>query len=170
MKTRVSIAVATMILVGLTGSPLSAQTAVPINYAFDLPLAKVTSNPCTGGFTLVQGTAHLAIAASKSTSGFQLSVTLSGSGNGIDVSADGTPIVVGAQPQYLYASRFGATTTFPEGVPQYFERTLIANDYLMRDSLTVTNDSYMLNSTFRLVFSNGLPSLPVLESVDVVCK
>ena len=153
--------------------PVPVQTVpvpVTINYTFDLPLAKVTPNPCTNGFTLVSGTAHLALAATTSSTGFQLAVQLGSTGNGIDVSPNGTPLVLGALPQYLYDSELNATTTFPEGVPEYYERTLTANDFLIRDSLFETNDSYVMNTTFRMVFSNGLPSVPVLESVEVACE
>jgi len=164
--------VATMVFASLIASPAFAQTLPPttVNYSFDVPLAKVIPNPCNGGFTLVNGTAHVAIAATTSSTGFELAVGLSGSGTGIDVSATGVPIIT-SLPQYIYDSSFGATTTFPDGVPDYFERTLVANDYLIRNSTQFsTNDSYSMNTTFRLVFTNGSPAaVPVLESVSVAC-
>ena len=166
--------------VSLGGSSTYAQTVpvpvptvpvpVTINYTFDIPLAKLTPNPCTNGFTLVSGTAHLVLAATTSSTGFQLAVQLGSTGNGIDVSSNGTPLVMGALPQYLYDSELSTTTAFPEGVPEYYERTLTANDFLIRDSLFETNDSYVMNTTFRMIFSNGLPSVPVLESVEVACE
>src|SRR5205814_7776623 len=60
-------------------SDLFAQTLPPttVNYSFDVPLAKVIPNPCNGGFTLVNGTAHVAIAATTSSTGFELAVGLS---------------------------------------------------------------------------------------------
>ena len=153
----------------LAASPAFAQVPLTVNYTFDIPVAKVTPNPCTGGFTLASGTAHLAIAATTSTSGFQLGVKLASTGSGIDTSSTGTPLVSGLA-QYMYDTGVAATTTFPDGVPEYFERTLTANDFLERNSPIETNDSYTMNTTVRLIFSNGLMSVPVLDSISVQCQ
>ena len=174
MTTRSRLVIAFSVALGasasIAASSAFAQTIpVTINYTFDIPVAKVTPNPCTGGFTLVSGTAHLAIAATTSTSGFRLGVKLASTGSGIDASSTGTPLVSGLA-QYLYDTEVGATTTFPYGVPEYFERTLTANDFLERDSPIETNDSYTMNTTLRLIFSNGLPSVPVLDSISVQCQ
>ena len=174
MTTRNRLVIAFSVALGASASIAASSafaqtTPVTINYTFDIPVAKVTPNPCTGGFTLVSGTAHLAMAAMTSTSGFQLGVKLASNGSGIDVSSTGTPLVSGLA-QYLYDTGVGATTTFPDGVPNYFERTLTANDFLERDSPIETNDSYTMNTTLRLIFSNGLPSVPVLDSLSVQCQ
>jgi len=156
-------------------SSASAQTTLPaaapvtVNYTFDIPVVTVTPNPCTGGFTLISGRAHLAIAAMTSTTGFQVGVQLASTGTGIDVTSTGTPVVSGL-PQYLYGTQVGATTTFPDGVPEYYERTLTASDLFERDSPIDTNDSYTMNTTLRLIFMNGLPSVPTLDSLSVSCQ
>ena len=171
MRSRLFVAFSAALVaaVVLAASPAFAQVPLTVNYTFDIPVAKITPNPCTGGFTLVSGTAHLAIGATTSTTGFQLRVKLGSVGNGIDVSSSGTPVVTGLA-QYLYGSDVGATTTFPDGVPEYFERTVTVNDFLIRDSPIETNDSYTMNTTLRLIFSNGLPSVPVIDSVSVECQ
>src|SRR5207237_6947029 len=83
--------VATLVFASLIASPAFAQTLPPttVNYSFDVPLAKVVPNPCNGGFTLVNGTAHVAIAATTSSTGFALAVGLSGSVNVIPVWVTG---------------------------------------------------------------------------------
>jgi len=146
---------------------LPAAPPVTVNYAFDIPLARVTPNPCTGGFTLISGTLHLALATTAGTA-YQISAQLASDGNGIDALADGTP--AGGTSQYLYGSDAGVSTTFPDGVPEYFETTLPINDFLIRDSLVETNDAYTMSTTLRLIFSNGLPSVPTLDSVSVACQ
>ena len=146
-----------------------AQVTTLVNYSFNVPIAKVVANPCTSGFTLVNGTAALTVSALQQTT-FQYNVALTSSGTGKDVTADGLPLIVGAKPDYAYSSDASAQSTFPSGPPTYFEHTMVAVDYLVRDSLTPTGDSYLMRTSFRLIYNNGVPSAPVLEKISVVCE
>jgi hypothetical protein len=146
-----------------------AQVTGVNNYTFSVPLAKVVPNPCSGGFTLVNGTISIAISAVQQTT-FQLSATMSSSGSGKDVTAAGLPLILGALPDYSYSSSAGAVSTFSDGVPSYFEHTLRVTDFLVRNSPTLTGDSYVVRSIFRFKFNNGIPAVPVLETVAVACE
>lgn len=175
MTARNRLAIAFGIVLGASASIAApsafAQLPLPpatVNYSFDIPLARVTPNPCTGGFTLISGTLHLAVATTAGTA-YQIVAQLASSGNGMDVSPDGTP-VVGAPPPYLYGSDANVSTTFPDGVPEYVEQTMPINDFLVRDSLADTNDSYTMTTSLRLIFDNGLPTVPTLDSVSVACQ
>src|SRR5437870_7124723 len=96
-----------------------AQVTTQIDYTFNLPLAKVLPNPCTGGFTLVTGSLTASISAIQNTA-FQLKTILTSSGSGKDVTATGLPLLVGALPDYAYSSDASLIATFDEGVPTYF--------------------------------------------------
>lgn len=146
-----------------------AQVTTVVNYSFDVPIAKVVANPCTGGFTLVNGTAALTVSALQQTT-FQFNVALTSSGTGKDVTAGGLPLLVGAKPDYAYSSDASAQSTFPSGPPTYYEHTMVAVDYLVRDSVTPTGDSYLMRTFLRLIYNNGVPSVPVLENISVVCE
>jgi hypothetical protein len=146
-----------------------AQVTTLVNYSFNVPIAKVVANPCTGGFTLVNGTAALTVSALQQTT-FQFNVALTSSGTGKDVTVDGLPLIVGAKPDYAYSSDASVQSTFPSGPPTYFEHTMTVTDYLERDSATPTGDSYLMRTSFRLTYNSGVPGPPVLEQIGVVCE
>jgi|SRR6185295_14527768 len=160
-----------VVLAVTTAAPTDAHAQVTtlINYSFNVPVAKVVPNPCTGGFTLVNGTTTLAISALQQTA-FQLKTTLTSTGRGSDVTSTGLPLIFGAGPDYEYSSDGNLTATFPDGIPSYFEATLPVSDFLVRDSATLTGDSYMMRTVLRLTFTNGIPSAPALESISVACE
>jgi len=163
--------IASAVLAVTTAAPTDAQAQVTtmINYSFNLPIAKVVPNPCTGGFTLVKGRTTLAITALQQTA-FQLKTSLTSSGSGQDVTAGGLPLIFGARPDYQYSSDGSLVATFPDGIPTYFEHTLPVADFLVRDAFTLTGDSYMMRTVLRLKFNNGIPSAPVLQSISVACE
>jgi hypothetical protein len=158
-------------LAAITAAPTDAlaQVTTSVNYSFNVPIAKVVPNPCTLGFTLVNGTMTLAISAVQQTV-FQLTTSLTSSGSGKDVTAAGLPLIFGAKPDYDYASDVSLISTFPDGIPDYFEATLPVADFLVRDSPTLTGDSYMMKTVLRLKFNNGIPIAPALESISVACE
>src|SRR5206468_355757 len=100
-----------------------AQVTTVTNYSFNVPIAKVIANPCTTGFTLVDGTLSLTVSAIQQTS-FEFDVALTSSGTGKDVTADGLPLIVGAKPDYAFSSNATVQSTFPSGPPTYFEHTM----------------------------------------------
>ena len=55
-------------------------------------------------------------------------------------------------------------------IPDRFQDATELNDFLIRDSLVETNDAYTMSTTLRLIVSNGLPSVPTLDSVSVACQ
>jgi hypothetical protein len=158
-------------LAAITAAPTDAlaQVTTLVDYSFNVPIAKVVPNPCTGGFTLVNGTMTLAISAVQQTV-FQLKTSLTSSGSGSDVTAAGLPLIFGAKPDYAYASDVSLLSTFPDGIPTYFEATLPVADFLVRDSSTLTGDSYIMRTVLRLKFNNGIPTVPALESISVACE
>ena len=170
-NTRILIHAAAACFVVTAAAPTDAQAQVTtaVNYSFNVPLVKVVPNPCTGGFTLVNGTLTLAISAVQDTA-FQLTTTLTSSGTGKDVTVDGLPLIVGAGPDYQYSSDGSLTATFFDGIPTYFEGTLPMADFLVRNSPTLTGDSYMLRTVLRLKANNGIPTAPTLDSISVACE
>lgn len=153
------------IVIGTAGA---AEAQLTANYSFQLPIAKVVPNPCTGGFTLLNGTASLAVTTIRQlTAPFQIKVGLQSAGRGTDALATGITLL--GKPDYVYASSVSLTGTFPEGVPMTFEHTLTAVDFLVRDTPELSGDSYEMRTVVRLKFSNGLPAVPTLVSIGVVC-
>jgi hypothetical protein len=147
-----------------------AQVTTQINYSFTVPIVKVLPNPCTlGAFTLVNGALTVSISAVQQIE-FQLKTTLASSGTGKDVTSAGLPLIFGAGPDYQYSSDGTLTATFPEGIPAYFEGTMPMADFLVRDSDTLTGDSYMLRTVLRLRFNNGIPSAPTIDTISVACE
>jgi len=147
-----------------------AQVTTVVYYSFNIPIAKVVPNPCTtNGFTLVSGTMSVAITALQQTA-FQLSASVTSTGSGKDVTVDGLPLIVGAGPDYAYSSDAGALSTFPGGVPTYFEHTLRVTDWFVRSSPVLTGDSYVVRTYFRFKYNNGVPSAPVIETISVACE
>jgi hypothetical protein len=160
--------VAAACLATIVGTTTAAQAQVSVNYSFKVPIAKVVPNPCTGGFTLLDGTASLAVTTvHQSTAPFQVKVALASSGRGQDALSSGIQLL--GNPDYVYTSTASLTGTFPEGVPTYFEHTLTAVDFLVRDTPELTGDSYVMRTVVRLKLSNGLPAVPTLVSIAVVC-
>src|SRR5687767_8517635 len=101
-----------VVVLGTIGTAGLAQAQVGgVDYSFNVPVAKVVSNPCTGGFTLVTGNAAVAINALQTTE-FKLTATLTSSGSGADVTAAGLPLI-GGGPNYLYSSDVSILATFP---------------------------------------------------------
>ena len=155
-----------------TAAPTDAQAQVTtqINYSFKVPLVKVLPNPCTlGAFTLVNGELTVSISAVQQTE-FQLKTIVMSWGTGKDVTSTGLALLFGAGPDYQYSSDARLTATFPDGIPTYFEATMRAADFLVRDSETLTGDSYMLRTVLRMRFNNGIPSTPTIDSISVACE
>jgi hypothetical protein len=168
-NTRIVICITAVFLAVTAATPAQAQVTTIVNYSFTVPIAKVVPNPCTNGFTLVTGALTLAISAVQQTA-FQLTTALTSSGTGKDVTAAGLPLIFGAGPDYQYSSDGSLIATFPDGIPTYFEGTMPMADFLVRDSPTLTGDSYVLRTVLRLKFNNGIPSAPLLESINVACE
>jgi hypothetical protein len=127
-------------------------------------------NPCTGGFELLNGSTAVAIVTSESSTGFTLSAALSSSGSGSDALPDGSVILNGTQkPNYLYGSDVSADAGFP-AKPANFAATVALTDFLVRDSTTDTGDSFLLDTVLQLNFTNGVPSVPTIQALNVRCE
>ena len=157
-------------VIAATAHDASAQIGpIVTNYSFNVPIVKTVPNPCTGGFVLVNGTMTVAIKTTAATD-FTLRLDLASSGLGQDARADGTLVTDGTQkPTYVYSGDAFTETNFPGGTPGYFKQTLNMVDFLKRNSLTPTGDSFQMSANFSVVFSNGIPAAPVLQGISVVC-
>jgi hypothetical protein len=153
----------------LAAATADAQVTTVTSYTFNVPLARVVANPCTTGFALLTGQAAVTVTAVQQTA-FQFQVSLTSTGTGADVTAAGLPLLFGAKPDYEYSSDASALATFDSGVPAYFSHTLTVADYLERNSATPTGDGFALKTVLRLTFTNGVPSVPVLEKIAVACE
>jgi hypothetical protein len=61
--------------------------------------------------------------------------------------------------------------TFPSSAPPAsFEYTMPVTDFLVRDSASLTGDSYVAKTVFRFKYVNGIPSAPILEKISVICE
>ena len=149
------------------GMPQSAAAQVNLNYTLSLPVAKAVPNPCTGGFELLSATTTITINTVESLTAFNLSVAMTSSGTGSDAKADGTLILIG-MPDYSYGSDTSLNANFPTK-PASFAATIPITDYLVRTGVD-TGDSFILNTVLRLSFTNGVPTTPVLQQLDVSCQ
>ena len=151
----------------LPGLPL--PVLVPTTYVFRVPIKKVVPNPCTTGFELITGTLDFTIATTNSvTTGFGAVVDIASAGIGQDALATGVLILNGTQkPHYTYAYSTGFDAKFP-AIPLDFAATTAVTDYLVRGP-AYPNESFMLNTLFELVFTNGVPSVPVIRELTVAC-
>jgi hypothetical protein len=147
-----------------------AQLTLPpttLNYSFSVPIAKVIPNPCSTGFVFVNGKLSFGIATTDAGSnGFGISATYHSSGQGQDALPDGTLLLNGSS-NYLYSADFDSDATFPSK-PASFVEDLTITDYLER-SLD-PDDTFLMNTVFEIAFTNGVPSAPVIQQIDVVCK
>ena len=149
-----------------------AQLLAPITlkYAFSVPIAKVIPNSCTGGFVLVKGTLNLSITTVQGGQvPFTVAVAYTSSGTGQDVLADGTLVVDGSQKaDYAYSSQVVTDAGFPS-TPQDFMQDPAVRDYLVR-STGDESDELLVDTAVDLTFTNGVPSVPVLQGLSVACS
>jgi hypothetical protein len=149
-----------------------AQLVAPItlNYAFSVPIAKVIPNSCTGGFVLVKGTMKLSITTVQGGQvPFTVSVAYTSSGTGQDALADGTLVFDGSQKaNYAYSSQMMTDAGFPS-TPQDFMQDPAVRDYLVR-STGDGSDELLVDTAIDLTFTNGVPSVPVLQGLSVACS
>jgi hypothetical protein len=141
-------------------------------YSFSIPVAKAVPNPCTGGFVLASGTANVSITTTQTSTGaFTIGFNFSSSGKGEDALADGSLITNGTQqPKYNYNSVVKAEAGFP-AMPSYFMLTVPIKDYLQRELVTDPKaDALTLKTGLELTFNNGVPSVPIVRSLNVSCK
>jgi hypothetical protein len=164
------------LLFGASGA--SAQITVPAlpappvetSFQFSVPFALTVSHPCQPGLVLINGSSTLDLTLVKSTD-FKLTVRVTGTGTGQEAGSNGLPLANGSLP-YTYESVLLATTTFPNGTPAYFGHALSAVGELTRP---VADDPEMLEVfTVTVVldveYNNGIPTTPVLQTIDVSCK
>ena len=149
---------------------VQAQLTVPattLNYSFSVPVAKVIPNPCSPGFVLVKGKLSFSIATTDSGSnGFRIAASYHTSGQGQDALADGTLLLNGSS-NYVYTADFDSDAIFPSR-PASFVEDLTVTDYLERSMNT--DDTFLMNTVFEIAFTNGIPSTPVIQQLDVACK
>jgi len=149
---------------------VQAQLISPItlNYSFSVPVAKVVPNACTSGFVLIDGTISLNIRTIEGGQvPFSLTVTYASTGNGQDALADGT-LILNGKLNYVYSSQTGSEAGFPEK-PQDFGQTVGIRDYLVRSSGD-KSDQLLVETVLDLTFTNGVPSAPVLEKLNISCS
>jgi len=164
----------TFALVLSTPCPAFAQltqlTIVPttnLRYTFSVPVAKPVVNPCSTTFVVVTGHTDLTIDTSASTD-FKILVDYASTGGGMDARADGTLISDGMQKaDYAYSGKVNSEAGFPEK-PATFIQSIPIVDYLERSSGD-TADAFLMSSLFEITFTNGVPAVPVLKSIDVAC-
>jgi hypothetical protein len=153
----------------LPGS-VQAQLTIPptnLNYSFSVPIAKVIPNPCSTGFVFVKGKLSFGIAITDAGSnGFGISATYHTSGQGQDALADGT-LLFNGNSNYVYSADFDSDASFPSK-PASFVEDLTVTDYLERSMNP--DDTFLMNTVFEIAFTNGVPSAPVIQQLDVVCK
>jgi hypothetical protein len=153
------------------GSSTATNTlpAVTLDYNITIPIVKVMPNPCTGGFVLVNGTTTIAIRTLQSTD-FTLQFAFASTGRGDDALADGTLVSDGTQGlPYQYSSQAAGDTNFPDGRPEDFMQTVTMTEFLTRAPGPNTPDEFLMNPTFELTFTNGIPAVPVLRAINVSC-
>jgi hypothetical protein len=144
-------------------------TPITLKYTFSVPIAKVIPNSCTGGFVLVKGTLNLSITTVQGGQvPFTVAVAYTSSGTGQDVLADGTLVVDGSQKaNYAYSSQMLTDAGFPS-TPQDFMQDPAVRDYLVR-STGDGSDELLVDTAIDLTFTNGVPSVPVLQGLSVAC-
>ena len=150
--------------------PAQAQLVSPItlNYSFSVPVATVVPNTCTGGFALINGTIDLSMRTIEGGQvPFDLTVTYASTGNGQDALAEGT-LILNGKSNYVYSSQTGSEAGFPEK-PQDFGQTLGIRDFLVRSSGD-KSDQLLVETVLELTFTNGVPSAPVLQKLNVSCS
>lgn len=175
-KHRMHIRVMRMLLAGLTvlladaAVPTSAHAQLPISYTFRVPVVKVVPNPCTTGFELITGHLDFAIKTTDSgLAGFGLTAQIASAGTGEDALPSGTLIMDGTQkPHYTYTYSTGFDASFLRR-PADFAATLPITDYLVRGP-AYPNESIIMTTVFEVVFTNGIPTAPVVQALNVTCK
>jgi hypothetical protein len=152
-------------LLGL-GLPSAAEAQSILNYSFKLPVAKVVPNPCATGFALVTGNLTISISTTDAgSSGFGIAATYGSSGQGQDALANGTVLLNGTA-NYVYSSQVDSDASFPLR-PATFIQDLGIVDQLVR---TDGSDSFLLSTVFEISFTNGVPSAPTLQELNVRCQ
>ena len=163
---------AVLILTLSVAHQAQAQLIAPITlkYAFSVPIAKVIPNTCTGGFVLVNGTLNLSITTVQGGQvPFTVAVAYTSSGTGQDVLSDGTLVVDGSQKaNYSYSSQMATDAGFPS-TPQDFMQDPAVRDYLVR-STGDGSDELLVDTAIDITFTNGVPSVPVLQGLSVACS
>lgn len=149
-----------------------AQLLAPVTlkYAFSVPIAKVVPNSCTSGYVLVKGTLNLSVTTVQGGQvPFTVAVAYTSSGTGQDVLVDGAPVVDGSQkPDYAYSSQMATDAGFPT-TPQDFMQDPAVRDYLVRAGGD-ESDELLVDTAIELTFTNGVPTLPVLQGLSVACS
>ena len=146
-------------------SRAAPPSTIVTNYAVTVPFAQTVPHPCHSGFVLLTGTMHVSIATTKSTD-FKLQIQMTSAGRGEDADATGLTLPTGA-PNYEYSSDATADATFPDGTPSYFEHPLTVTDYLAR--IGSTTDAFIMTTVFDVVYNNGIPTVPTLQSINLSC-
>ena len=83
-------------------------------------------------------------------------------------ASDGTLISDGTQKAgYVYSGDVKSEAGFPQK-PLTFIASIPIVDYLERSS-GGTADAFLMSSLFEITFTNGVPAVPVLKSLDVSC-
>lgn len=166
------LAVALFSLMNVTQTQAQIVSPVPsptVSYSFNVPVSKAVPNPCTGGVALITGTMNFSIKTTSDSSGFSYTVTSNSSGRGEDALADGSLLLDGTQrPKYLYTSAFNSDASF-NSTPSSSMQDLVIGDYLTREYGNYS-DSFTLRTSFELNFVNGVPSAPILRSIDTRCN
>jgi hypothetical protein len=142
------------------------QSPIVTNYTVTLPYAQTVPHPCQSGFVLITGTVTVTVTTTQSTD-FNLDIQMTSAGRGEDADATGLTLPTGA-PNYEYASDATAAAVFSDGTPSYFEHPLMVTDYLAR--IGSTTDAFIMTTGFNVVYNNGIPTVPTLQSINISCK
>ena len=170
-KLKMMFGMLTLVLIGLA-SAQQAQAQLPptppvtLNYNFNVPVAKILPNPCSAGFVLVSGNMGVNVATTQDSAGFRFTLGVNSTGTGKDVMANGTLLLTSTD--YSYSSTMNADANFPNK-PAYFSIEVPNGDALYRQYVDAS-DSFVLETTFALVFANGVPSVPTISGLNVRCN
>jgi Ice-binding-like len=147
-------------------TPGVPPTPIVTNYTFAVPFTQLVAHPCQPGFELITGTMNVAITTTQSNN-FTLGLQVASAGRGDDADATGLLLPTGA-PYYEYSSATTASASFPDGTPSYFEHTLPVTDYLAR--IASTTDAFIMAAGFDVVYNNGIPAMPTLQTIAISCQ
>ena len=165
LRRNLNVLLAAVAAVLFSGATASAQLLPAVE--FTVPYVFAVSHPCQTGFVLINGSTKLRLTA-QTGSKFTMEISATGTGTGEDAGADGLPLATGALP-YTYSSAVKATSEFLGGTPAYFGRTLTLEGEMLRDAGNDLVDVFGFTVVVDLEFNNGIPTLPVLKSLDVSC-
>ncbi len=146
--------------------PPAPAPTIATNYTVTVPFVQTVPHPCQPGFVLINGTMSVAFLTLASTD-FNLEIQMTSAGRGEDADVTGL-LLPPAAPYYAYASDATAGATFPDGTPSYFAHPLMVTDYLARSG-SIT-DAFIMTTVFNVVYNNGIPTVPTLQSINVSCQ